>query len=641
MEKVDDEKKGVVLESINWQRTFLFTHIFRTFRLAIHPTKLGFALSAVLLCYFAGQIMDFFSVSRVIVEHPYYSPKIPADEIQKFISAATFADFHSWRNRTIMRNKGILAEALKEYAGYTELQAQEAVRAEKGLEILATTLRTRQRKILDILKREYKTTKESIKQRMSAELKSASEELKETVEREYRSKLSQLKEGYEYLKICILKSSRVASMVISLTPQEAVDVVIPTSDESAKARKEVLGAIELADTYDRLLHLRGLGVFESALSYGILMFNCAVDSVLSAKLFFNENFEGFASTPDVPPGLVRTLGLAFMGLAWFACVHYIYFVIYVLICLAVWSIAGGAICRVSALHATRDEKIPVKEAFVFAKDKFWSFFTAPLLPVVFLGLCCLGLILFGLIGAIPIVGEIITGVIFVLPLAIGFVLAIIIVGAIGGLGLMYPTIAVEGSDSFDAFSRCYSYVYARPWKTIFYTLIAAIYGTLCFVFVKLFIGLVFSATSKIMGLTMNIDSASLSAPLGKLEAMWFSPTLAGPFFGRFYLFPLSTSEAIGSFFIALWVLLLVGLVIAFAISFFFSGYSIIYLLLRRDVDGTELDEVFVEEFEPQVPLAEAREETAEAEKQGNSETSTTEVSESDTKDEKGQEDKEV
>ena len=52
----------------------------------------------------------------------------------------------------------------------------------------------------------------------------------------------------------------------------------------------------------------------------------------------------------------------------------------------------------------------------------------------------------------------------------GFVMTITLFGTIGGFNLMYPTIAVEGSDSFDAITRSFSYVYARPWRMLFYTL---------------------------------------------------------------------------------------------------------------------------------------------------------------------------
>lgn len=607
----------VVIEGVDWHSIFRFFHIFRTFRLAIHPAKLGFALAGVIICYFAGLLMDFFSTSKVVVERPYYSLATPADEIQRFITSNTFADFYTWRDKTIMQNRSLLLSALKEYCNYTDIQAQDAIRSGRALDILFDLLKQRQKSALKLLDNEYTAAKKHIKQRMKEELEKVSDDaLEDKIEQEYKTRLEQLKKSYEYLRMSILKSPRIAGLVISLSPQEAADAVFlkESTDRIAQEEKateivskdalrsELMDTLRLADTYDRLYHLKGVGIFKAAVAYGILMFNYAVDSVLSAELFFNENFKSFKETPDTPPGLVKTLGLAFMGLGWFASVHYIYFTIYVLVCVAIWSLAGGSLCRLAALHAGRDEKMPLAEAFEFARKKFLSFFVAPLMPVIFIGLCCLGLIVFGLIGAIPVVGEILAGLGFILPLLMGFVLALVIVGAIGGLGIMYPTIAVEGSDAFDAFSRCYSYVYARPWKTIFYTLITAVYGTLCFIFVKIFVGLVFAATYRVTGFAMNIDPADLAAPLGKLEAMWFSPTLSGPFFGRFYLFPLSTSEAIGSFFIALWVLLFVGFVIAFAISFFFSGYTVIYLLLRKDVDGTDFDEVYIEEEEDEAEL---------------------------------------
>src|SRR6185436_225773 len=93
----------------------------------------------------------------------------------------------------------------------------------------------------------------------------------------------------------------------------------------------------------------------------------------------------------------------------------------------------------------------------------------------------------GVAFLIPQIGEIVVGIFFFLALAAGFVITLVILGAAGGFNLMYPTIAVEGSDSFDAISRSFSYVYARPWRMLFYTLVAVLYGALCYVFVRLFI----------------------------------------------------------------------------------------------------------------------------------------------------------
>ena len=47
-----------VLRGINWRETFPFTNIFRSFRVAIHPSKLILALLAILLLYIGGRTMD-------------------------------------------------------------------------------------------------------------------------------------------------------------------------------------------------------------------------------------------------------------------------------------------------------------------------------------------------------------------------------------------------------------------------------------------------------------------------------------------------------------------------------------------------------------------------------------------------------
>src|SRR3989440_5840949 len=44
-----------------------------------------------------------------------------------------------------------------------------------------------------------------------------------------------------------------------------------------------------------------------------------------------------------------------------------------------------------------------------------------------------------------------------------------------------------------------------------------------------------------------------------------------------------------------WVYLAIGLLGAFAISFYFSANTIIYFLMRHEVDATELDDVYLEQ----------------------------------------------
>ena len=47
-----------VIRNINWREVFPFTHIFRSFRVAIHPSKLLLALTALIVLYVGGRALD-------------------------------------------------------------------------------------------------------------------------------------------------------------------------------------------------------------------------------------------------------------------------------------------------------------------------------------------------------------------------------------------------------------------------------------------------------------------------------------------------------------------------------------------------------------------------------------------------------
>ena len=67
-------------------------------------------------------------------------------------------------------------------------------------------------------------------------------------------------------------------------------------------------------------------------------------------------------------------------------------------------------------------------------------------------------------------------------LLLGFIIAIVLVGLVGW-PLMIATISTEGTDSFDALSRSYSYVYQAPWQYLWYGFLAVVYGAVLVFFV--------------------------------------------------------------------------------------------------------------------------------------------------------------
>jgi hypothetical protein len=296
---------------------------------------------------------------------------------------------------------------------------------------------------------------------------------------------------------------------------------------------------------------------------------------------------------------LHTIRDGLVGLAWLLVFHWFYAIVFSIFFLAVWGLFGGAIARLAAMHAAREERIPMTEGLRFSREKLLSFMAAPLLPA---GAIIVGgavLAAGGLVGLIPGVGEIIVGALFFLALLAGLAIALISIGAVVGFPLMHPTIAVEGSDGFDAVSRTYAYVYQRPWHTALYMFVSLLYGAICLLFVKLIIRVSLIAVHFFVGLTLNwgtaFASSKASKDVPKLDALWTPPTLdwGTPMIGTFDASKLANVSWFGQLLMKLWVYAGWAFLGAFVVSFFYCASTIIYLLLRKEVDATDIEDVYI------------------------------------------------
>jgi hypothetical protein len=249
--------------------------------------------------------------------------------------------------------------------------------------------------------------------------------------------------------------------------------------------------------------------------------------------------------------------------------------------LFIWSFFGGAIARIAALDFARDERPQIGQATAFSAGKFGSFFWSPIVPLIFVAVLLLCNMLLGVIGRIPVAGPIIMGLGYVLAALSAFLVALLLIGTVFGCGFMWPTIAMEGTDSFDAISRSFNYLYARPWKTIWCWLVAAAYGLAVTLFVAAFAGLMMHIAEKTVMLGMGYRFANIGL------------FLENGYFPEGSTFP----ELWADIWIKAAHLTVVGLVIGFWASYKFSAMTIIYSVLRRDVDGTDMGEVFLPEAE--------------------------------------------
>jgi hypothetical protein len=269
--------------------------------------------------------------------------------------------------------------------------------------------------------------------------------------------------------------------------------------------------------------------------------------------------------------------------------------------LAVWAFFGGAITRLAVVQLAGKDRPGFMETLRFIASRFLSYFAAPLVPLIFVALLVVLFVVYGLVLHIwPLVGDVIDGIVFPILVLLGFAQAILLVGLVG-YPLMYATVSSEGSDTFDALSRSYNYVFQSPWAYIWYSFVAVIYGAVLVFFVVFMGSFVVYLTKWSLGQTplagswlpsRSVDNLFYSAP----ESFhWRELLVTGPVKLTWY-------SQVGAVLVSVWVTIIFLLMIGFAYSYYFSAFSMVYLLMRRKVDDTEIDEVYLEEDEPEEPL---------------------------------------
>jgi hypothetical protein len=276
-----------------------------------------------------------------------------------------------------------------------------------------------------------------------------------------------------------------------------------------------------------------------------------------------------------------------------------YFLLVTLWTLAVWALFGGAITRMAAVQVARNEKAGMIEALRFVWHRYLSYLSAPVFPLLFVVFVVVMLCVFGLFFMIPFVGDIfVAGLFYPLVFLAGLAMAVVLVGLVGW-PLMYTTISTEGSDSFDAISRSYSYVYQNPWHYVWYALVSIAYGAVVMLFVG-FMGSLVVYLGK-----WGLSSTPFMSWAGREP--WFLYVHAPESFGWRELLldggpprdeiiqSMTFYNDIGAFMVTGWLFLAFLMVLGFAYSFFWSASTIMYLLMRRKVDDTDLDEVYLEE----------------------------------------------
>ena len=275
--------------------------------------------------------------------------------------------------------------------------------------------------------------------------------------------------------------------------------------------------------------------------------------------------------------------------------------------LVVWGFFGGAITHIAALKFTRDEAPGLIASLKHAFGKWPSYGLPPLVALAGASVFAIQLVILGLIMRVEVLAFV-AALFWPFVILLGLMMAILLIGALVGWPLMWATVSVEGTDAFDALSRSYAYTYHRPWRLLWYALFALFLAVVSMFVVKLFASsaIALGNWSIDWGLddeTMHTVVSPKPAPVIPPPKLDLSATTdlnidiktpgvdapAAPALSK----TLSATRSI----IGFWKAAVAVLVAGYQAGFLWVAAVGIYLLLRRDIDGVQMGEVFVDQAE--------------------------------------------
>lgn len=329
------------------------------------------------------------------------------------------------------------------------------------------------------------------------------------------------------------------------------------------------------------------GIFQTALTYKVRALQRLVIAVSEMDLGLGQLVEQNRHDPNTVVGALEDLVVVLPG--WLLRAHPWFTLVYALWAAPLCAVFCGAVARMAALHATRDQRVSAAGALRFAAGRWVWFLLTPLLPLLLAGVLGLalaggGLVLFNL----PVL-EVLGGLLFFLAIGAGLAIACLLALEVAGGHLMYPAVAVEDTDAFDAVSRAFGYVLGRPWRCLFYSFVALAYGAVTFLVVGLVVFMSLWITQRAVGAWVFREVGQVN----RFEAMLPPPAL-----GDFAVEPrwaeLGASGKAAAGLVWAWVHLTFGLLAAYAVSYYLCASTWVYLLLRRAADECEFDDVALE-----------------------------------------------
>lgn len=307
-----------------------------------------------------------------------------------------------------------------------------------------------------------------------------------------------------------------------------------------------------------------------------------------------------------------------VSLTWYG---WIFWIIGALISLFFYFITSTAISKITFEQLKGDEFYESKEAWKFAYKNWKGTFLSPIYLAIFIGILLLVGLVFGLIGRIPYVGQIIIAL-FSIPLISGAFFIVYLTIVMFVVMIIAPAVvSTTESDTFDTLFEGFSVLNDQTWRFFLWNFILGI----CVFLASFVFALLLLYTLKLTHWALGV----WAGPRNWLNVMWeqgkwylylpFAPTFllkwfpgivsptVYPSIGTLPVNPGITTPFAG-FLLGLVFYFVVFGIVGYALSVFQAGQTIIYITLVKLKDDKNLLEKKEEIFEAEKKEEEKKEE---------------------------------
>jgi len=253
-------------------------------------------------------------------------------------------------------------------------------------------------------------------------------------------------------------------------------------------------------------------------------------------------------------------------------------IVAVLLGVPVVAIAGGAISRMAACEFAVGLSMSWPQGLGFAISRLGSLVGALAGPIVVVWVVALLVALGGALLRVPVL-NILVGALYGLALLLAFIAVLVMIAYFIGKPLLIPAVTCDGADAIDSIQRAYAYVYGRPLRLAAYLAVLLAQALFVLLLAQLIMwGVQILAEGAARALAGE-RGASIFAAVRSTE------TAAAEEAGA--------TGAAAAWFIRLWLAVAWGLVWAYAMSFYFCASTLLYLAMRRMVDGQDMHELWL------------------------------------------------